>query len=530
MVELRGVSKYFPSNGVMALENAALSLRPGEIHALLGENGTGKSTLMHILAGYFPPSSGGIFIDGKERRFSMPSSALAAGIGMVRQHPALIRGFKVWEDCILGAEKPKRRSSNVFQKCRDLFFEPRLARKRLEELSVQWHFDLPLDSRTESLTVSQRQKAAVLALLLRDVKWFIFDEPTAVLTAGESNALFQLLSHLRGEGRGIILITHKLDEALDASDRVTVIRRGVTQEPSDTAGLSLADLKSAIFSTEENQGVSQIKRQNTDQNSMPSKGDSHHSYVSTPHCTLPITHSPSPVLEINNLHLEPSGLPPIQNVNLQLMPGKIIGITGARDSGLETLELAVAGLIGCSGKGDGGFKGSITLNGRDIAGKGIRAFRKAGGAYLGADRLGNNLALNLSMGESLAIHAYRRAGRGIFLNKSYLNSWCDKIMSRAGITRPVSYKASSFSGGMLQRILLAREFAEDASLIVLAEPGSGLDTLNRSILVDELSRIKRGSREQAALLFSADKEELISLADEIFVLKDGELISSPGEL
>jgi len=192
MVELRGISKYFPSNGVTALENAGLTLRSGEVHALLGENGTGKSTLMHILAGYFPPTSGTILVDGKQRHFSTPADALALGIGMVRQHPGFIKGFRVWEDCILGAEKNNKPDSRLssrgnfagtfLQKCHSLFLDPGNSRERAGELSNQWGFDLPLDKEAESLTVSQRQKAAVLTLLLRNVKWFIFDEPTAVLT------------------------------------------------------------------------------------------------------------------------------------------------------------------------------------------------------------------------------------------------------------------------------------------------------------------------------------------------------------
>ena len=490
MVELRGISKYFPSNGVTALENAGLTLCPGEIHALLGENGTGKSTLMHILSGYFPPTSGSILINGKERRFAAPADALAAGIGMVRQHPGFIREFKVWEDCILGAEMPHH----------GLFLNPRLSRKRVEKISSQWEFDLPLDSKAEYLTVSQRQKTAVLALLLRDVKWFIFDEPTAVLTPGETKSLFELFRRLRGEGRGIILITHKLDEALSISDRVTVMRRGVTQKTRNTKELSVEELKNSISGIEE--GVSHLSVQPA-----PAVPDEE-----------------KPVLTIRDLQLEMPGFPHIRNVNLELKPGRILGIAGVRDSGLETLELAVAGFLEKPGKGranpPGKFEGSITLNGRNITGRGVRAFRDAGGAYLGADRLGVNLAPDLPLKESLIIHACRRR-RGIFLDMNYLNSWCRKIMSHAGIERSVTDRADSFSGGMLQRILLAREFAEEASLVVLAEAGSGLDQFNRLRLAEELKTLTR--RGGSALLFSTDVPELISVADEIMVLRNGTL-------
>ena len=513
MIELRGISKYFPANEVMALKNADFTLRPAETHALLGENGTGKSTLMHILAGYFSPSSGSIFVDGKERCFSASADALATGIGMVRQHPGFVRGFKVWEDCILGAERqaPIRQAPRPF--C-NVLFDPGKSKKRVEEICRLWGFDLPLDKKAESLTVSQRQKAAVLALLLRDVKWFIFDEPTAVLTQAETKTLFELLNRLRKEGRGIVLITHKLDEALTVSDRITVIRTGVTQAPKETKGLSIRDLNSAIFSEgaeSRDLGTGIVAEKHY-------RVPTHSNYKQVPFSPLPppsSLHSPSsaiPILHINNLHLAPPGPAPVRNVNLQLMPGKITGITGVSDAGLETLEHAVTGLlryVPVSG-------GAITLNGHNITAGGVRAFRDAGGAYLGADRLGKNLATGLPLKESLVIHAFRRVRSGIFLDMAYLNSWCRNVMDKAGITRSVSDKTTSFSGGMLQRILLAREFAENASLLVLAEPGSGLDKLNREKLEDELRAF--AEKGAAVLLFSSDMEQLTSVADEIMVL------------
>ena len=483
MIELKGISKFFPSNNVKALEKADLSLRSGEIHAMLGENGTGKSTLMHILSGYLAPSSGTILINGKEQRLSAPKDALALGIGMVRQHPACVHGFKVWEDCILGAETQGQNS---------LFFNPNKLKKRVEELSRQWGFDLPLESRSESLTVSQRQVAAVLSLLLRNVKWLIFDEPTAVLTSEEKKIIFDLFDRLRSEGRGIILITHKLEEALAVSDRITVIRRGITQEPQITSDTSKETLKQSIFG---NINASD-----------------------TLYDTTCINIEKQPVLQINDLRIELPGLPVIKDINLSLKAGEIVGITGVREDGLETLELALAGLLDCH---PDKIKGSITLNGHEITGKGVRAFRNAGGAYLGSDRMGVNLAPELPLSESLIIHAYRRVRRGIMLDMSRLKAFCREIMNRAGIERSSSNSIDSFSGGMLQRILLAREFAEDASLVILAEAGSGLDLHNRYKLKEELNaHVRRGA---AALLFSTDSGELISITKKTILIRDGVL-------
>jgi simple sugar transport system ATP-binding protein len=487
LLELKNISKYFPVNGVMALEDVNFILRAKEIHALLGENGSGKSTLMHILAGFFPQSAGSIFIDGKERHFFSPADALACGIGMVRQHPGFIKGLTVWESCILGSERTRL-----------LLFDTRLSKRIVEEKASRWHINLPLDSQAESLTVGQRQKAAILALLLRDVNWFIFDEPTAVLSAEETESLFQLFKRLCGEGRGIIFITHKLKEAQAIANRVTVIRHGVARETNETSGLSAEELRKEIFGVD-------ITKNSKEQNK-----------------SLKQTTNEMPIFIIKDLHLEHPGLPAVKNLNLRLTPGMIIGITGSRSGGYETLEHAITGFIKTGDKNVNHISGSIALNGRDITGKGVSAFRNAGGAYLGADRLGSNLARELPLFESLIIHAYRRDRFGIFLNMAYLKAWCGKIMNHSGVMRSTWDKPVSFSGGMVQRILLQREFAEDVSLLVLTEPGSALDQINRYALADALREY--AGRGRAVLIFSSDAEELKFFTDEIMALKDGALV------
>ena len=485
MIELKGIRKYFRANGVEALEDAAFELKSGEIHALLGENGAGKSPLMHVMAGYLKSDAGSVFIDRKERRFSSPAEALASGVGMVRQHPRPVPGFKVWEDCTLGSET-------------QFFLHPAKARKRAAELSERWGFDLPMDSPAESLTVSQRQKAAVLSLLLKGVRWLIFDEPGAVLSSGEAASLFDLFRRLRGEGRGIVLISHKLDEALGLADRVTVIRRGKTLSPRNAASLSAAELRELIFGP----GVA-----------VPA-GD-------TAIPDLPAAGSGESLFLVRDLKVEIPGLPFMRNLSLELKEGGILGVTGVRDSGLETLELAITGFLGARGKAPGGkppgMSGLIRIRGQDVTD--VRSFREAGGAYLGADRLGINLAPELPLRESLIIHAWRRSRLGLagkfgLMNKEYLGARC-----RARVSRSPRNRGSTFSGGMLQRILLSRELEENASLLVLAEPGWGLDQAGRSRMAGELRAC--ASTGKGVLLFSIDKDELLSLCDEIAVLLNG---------
>jgi simple sugar transport system ATP-binding protein len=472
MIELRGISKYFPAGGVTALEGASFDLRGGEIHALLGENGAGKSTLMQILAGYFKPGAGKILLHGSEKKFSSPAAALASGIGMVRQHPVLSPGFKIWEDCILGNE-PKK------------FFllDRKKAKADVKGLNERWGFCLPLEEKTETLTVSQRQKAAILALLLRDVQCLIFDEPTAVLTPAETENLFSLFKKISAGGKAVVLISHKLDETLKLADRVTILRRGKTVAAMPAAGLSAEKIGALMFGGDEKKYV-------------PAK------------VTAAKTESAEKILSVKGLCVERPGRPFIRGVDLECLPGKITGIAGVRDSGLETLELALTGFLRPSA-------GVILLQGLNICG-GVKAFRKAGGAYLNADRTGSAVALGLPIRDSLIIHA---AGRSPLMHRRILDAHARALVEKAGLDISLQRRAGSLSGGMIQRLALAREFAEDARLLVLAEPGRGLDRPRREELYQTLRNY--AGQNKAALLFSTDLDELTEVCDEIYVLRNG---------
>ncbi|GHV77571.1 heme ABC transporter ATP-binding protein [Spirochaetia bacterium] len=488
MVELRGIQKYFPSNGVTALDGAGFDLAPGEIHALLGENGAGKSTLMHIMAGYLKPSAGQILIDGKERRFTASTDALKAGVGMIRQHPHMAPGLPLWEDCILGAEPHFMGIVNR-----------RKARETISTLSERWGFNLPLDKTTETLTISQRQKAAVLALLFRKTDYLIFDEVTAVLSPGETDALLHLFKRLRTEGKGIVIISHKLEETLGIADRVSVLRKGKTVTTMSASSLDHETVGVLMFGAETGTAATSLQAGNA----IP---------------PLPVSSVSSAGLLVRGLAVELRGRPFIRNVDIDLPPGKIVGIAGVRDSGLETLELGITGFLWPSA-------GTITLGGRDIGGKGPRAFREAGGAYISADRIGFALAPMLRLRDTSIIHLHRRSRRGVLgalgiMDRRFLKSRVRDIMTAAGVEGNPRGLTGSLSGGMQQRIILAREFAEDAAVLVLAEPGWGLDRSGRERLNRELRAQVQGGK--GALLFSTDLDELLSLSDEILVLHNGE--------
>jgi simple sugar transport system ATP-binding protein len=513
VVQLVHITKRFPANGVHALDNADFNLREGEIHALVGENGAGKSTLMHILAGSLPLSSGRIIINNAERGFKSPKDALNNGIGMVRQHPSLVSDLTVWENCALGAE-------NGF------FVRPALQRKQARDLCGQWGFDLPLDRRAGGLSVSQRQYAAILNLLLRRCRILIFDEVTAVISRAEAERLFTLFTTLKRRGFSLIIISHKLDEVLSFADRITVLRAGKTVAALKAKNADVKTLNGLMFGETSHADAS------------PDAGEQP-AYEISPRSKTAQSgrNARSVVLSVKNLTVKAPGKPFVRAIDMEIRSNSITGIAGVRDSGLETLELALAGLLPIT-------SGDITLNNTRLSsekrGKAPALFRNAGMAYLNADRTNACLAINLSVWDNLVVHAHRRQpSRSFFLDKPFLDSWAQKIMARAGFSRSTRETASSFSGGQLQKLLLERELAEldaqaspppassDAaanraaereSLLILSEPGWGLDAQARKVLAEKLRSI---ARRHSILLFSTDIDDLLEVSDEILVLNNG---------
>ncbi|WP_304221986.1 ABC transporter ATP-binding protein [Gracilinema caldarium] len=488
-IRLRNVSKYFPANGVQALNGADFDLTDGEIHALIGENGAGKSTLMHILAGHLEMTTGELHIDEIPCRFSRPAEALQFGIGIVRQHPVLAPGLKLWEDALLGLPDPP------------LFpLDRRKGLGRFQELSDRWGFDLDGNAKTENLTISQRQKASILTLLLHQARCIILDEPTAVLTPIETERLFTLLRKLKSDGKAIVLISHKLDEILSVADRITVLRLGRTVASMPRSRTSEAELTSYMFGQD--------------------KGDSldlHNTSLAAGRHTARINSNQEPLLHVTNLSSAQKDSASLRDLSFSVFPGEVYGIAGVRDSGLETLELALTGFIAPQ-------DGHITLNGIPVQGRGALAFRQAGAAYVSADRLGKALALRLPIIDSLIVHSHRRFVKKWpfipeLLDKRAIRNWAAELFRISGIQGRFESPAETFSGGQLQRLILAREFAEEPSLMVLAEPGWGLDASGKALLYDRLSDyLRRGG---TVVLFSTDVDELLMLSSRIMVLHDG---------
>ncbi len=316
----------------------------------------------------------------------------------------------------------------------------------------------------------------------------------------------------RDEGKGIVIISHKLEETLALSDRVTVLRNGKLMMNRNSKDVSVEDLSAYIFGNEKAIDVSSVdsvdRKKINPQNENPQIRKT--------------------ILQVTQLSVEVPEKPFLRGIDLSVKSGMITGFAGVRDSGLETLELALAGFLAPK-------QGTIMLNDTQIDGKGPAMFRKAGGAYLSGDRTGTAMAYDLPLWDSLVIHAYCRTDgskSGIknrleklgFMDKDYLNRWTNSIMKRAGIFRSVKSSGQAFSGGMLQRIVLQRELAEDASLYILSEPVWGLD---RNAVEKGIGELKQyAAKGKSILVFSSDLDFLVSVSDEIVVLQNGSVSAS----
>ncbi|MDR2097757.1 MAG: ATP-binding cassette domain-containing protein [Spirochaetaceae bacterium] len=498
MIELRNIYKTFHSTGTHALRGAYLELRRGEIHAVFGENGAGKSTLMHILAGFQRADSGKIIIDGGEKRFSYPADALAMGISMVTQYPQFCPRLRVWEACILGAEAR-----------RGPFLLKAASREAVSRLSREWGFDLPVEAPVETLDAAGRHKAAALAALLRKSRVVIFDEPTAVLNQTEKERFFALAGQLADAGITSVIVSHNINETLAPAKRATVLRDGVTEGVFERQDFDVDRIIDLMF------------------------GGERRTVRAAPESTVkPIAEAAGERsktrLKVENLSVSEAGHPVVRSVSMELKGGAVYGLAGVREGGAETLLLTLAGFITP-------VAGSVTIGGSD-AGTSAGAknsplgFRENGGVYLGIDGGYSASAFDreLSIGDNLLIHAHRRFSdpHRVFsafglLDGRRIRKWLLSLLRRAGIEKPLSAKFGSLSGGMRQRLLVTRELSENSSLIIMSEPGMGLDTRRRR----ELFRLLRGAADagKAVLLFLSDLNDLLEVSDEIFVMTKGRI-------
>lgn len=476
-VELRGITKTFP--GVIANHNVNLTVRPGTIHAIVGENGAGKSTLMKTLYGMHQPDEGTIMVDGSARTFRSPTDAIAAGIGMVHQHFMLADNLTITENIILGNEPVSSNGRLDFAS----------AHERITRLMSTLGVDFDLDAPVSSLGVGQRQRVEIIKVLYRGARILILDEPTAVLVPQEVVELFITLKRLVSDGATVIFISHKLDEVLANCDEITVIRQGTTvahTTPRDTDRRGLAELMVG--------------------SDLPDPSGRETSVGSTA------------VLEVSDLDVAGTvagAKLALDNVSIRVRAGEIVGIAGVEGNGQFELCEAILGLVPS-------VCGTIVLEGRDVSRVPTRERINSGLSYIPFDRHREGLLLDSPLWENtfLGREDNRRLVAGFFMRRRAIEADSRSIIERFGVRTPSEHvPAFALSGGNQQKLVVGREMASEPRVLLAAHPTRGVDVGAQSAIWDELRSAR--DRGLGVLLVSADLEELIGLSDTILVMFDG---------
>ena len=470
LVVLEHITKRFP--GVVANDDVSVELRPGEVHALVGENGAGKSTMMRVLYGMYPADEGRILIRGREVKIASPRDAIANGIGMVHQHFVLVDPFTVTENVILGDEG-------------GVILDVEAAHARVGELAERYGFSVRPSAVVEDLSVGEEQRVEILKALYRGVDILILDEPTAVLTPGEAKELFANLRQLREDGKSIVFISHKLDEVLEIADRITVLRRGkVVGEttPAQTSKAKLAEMmvgRPVLFRLEK-----------------------------------PEVERGQPVLEVDGL----LGEGKLNGISLVVHAGEILGIAGVEGNGQRELAESIIGLRQPA-------KGSVRLAGTDITGRSVGDIRNHGIAYIPQDRHEQGLVLDMTLWENVALGRHDDAGfsgRGGVLFIRKIKQVAERLIRMFDVrARSIAATAGTLSGGNQQKLILARELDTDPKLLLAAQPTRGLDVGAIEFVWRQILEQKAAGR--AVLLISAELDEIYAQSDRILTLYEGRI-------
>ena len=508
VLELKHITKRFP--GVIANDDVSLSLQRGEVLALLGENGAGKSTLISILYGLYRPDEGQMLLAGQEVRVTSPAHALRLGIGLVPQHPMLVLRHTVAENLALGAGSA--------------FFPARGMRGKIAELSSCYGLSVNPDARVADLSPGEKQRVEILRSLLRGVKVLILDEPTSVLTPQEVEGLFRVMRELRADGKSLIFISHKLEEVLNITDRVTVLRRGHVVGHAVTAGATregLAEMmvgKSVSFERKRGAARSQGNQPQGEASGAPPGAKS-----------SPQGKIGGPLLTVSGLSARSSrGGRALNDVSFTLNHGEVLGVAGVAGNGQTELIEVLAGLLTPDA-------GRLELDGQPLLGGPAERFA-LGVAHIPEDRIHMGTVPSMSVAENLSLRQYACAplSRGGMRDLNAQNAMAGREVQAYSISTPdVSTPTRLLSGGNIQKVILARELAGNPRLILAVHPTYGLDIgatdQVHSVLLSKTEQQPGGTGSEGSggagvLIVSEDLEELMGLSDRVAVLYHGQLL------
>ena len=481
ILEIRDLNKSF--YGVAANHRVNFDLRVGEVHGLLGENGAGKSTLCSVLAGLYRPDSGEVSIDGQRVRLRSPHDAAEHGIGMVYQHFRLVPSLTVAENLVLGLKDQGVRLSL------------RAVESRVAGIAEEYGLSVHPSSYIWQLSVGEQQRVEILKQLYRGARILILDEPTAVLAPQECDKLFEVVRHMADQHHSVVLVSHKMEEILGHTDRVTVLRHGRNAGTVPTADTTANQLATMMIGAEH----------------LPEAGQ----------------HTPGrfdqaeAVLTVADLQVDGDrGTAAVNGACLQVRSGQIVGVAGVAGNGQREFQEAIAGLRPIRG-------GSVLLGQRDITSASPRQRSRAGLAYVPEDRLGTGLASGLTLEENLVLKSYRESphSRWGVLSPSAIVATAQTLVERFDVRGARSGMAVSLmSGGNLQRAILARELTQSHDVLLAASPTRGLDLAAAAAVRAHI----RGETEngRGVLLFSQDLAEITELSDLVLVMSRGRIVGS----
>jgi ABC-type uncharacterized transport system ATPase subunit len=477
VVEMVGITKRFP--GIIANDHVNLTVKKGEIHALLGENGAGKSTLMNILFGLYQPDEGEIRIKEKPVKITGPTVANKLGIGMVHQHFMLVEPFTVTENIILGDERSKFGILNI-----------KKAEREIQRLSDQYGLKVDPKAKIADISVGMQQRVEILKTLYRGAEILIFDEPTAVLTPQEIDELTEIMRRLVKEGKTIIFITHKLKEIMNTCDRVTVIRRGKVIKTVDVSETNENELAALMVGREVSFTVDKKKR---------NPGDT--------------------IVKIEQLvALDHRGVRAVDGLDLEVRAGEIVGLAGVDGNGQTELIEAITGLREIE-------SGSIQINGKDVTRFKPRKMIEAGIGHIPEDRHKRGLVLDFTVSENMVLQTYYKppfTKRGIIQNGE-IDQYANRLIEEFDVRTPNEHvPIRALSGGNQQKAIIAREVDRDPDFLIAAQPTRGLDV--GAIEAIHRRLVEQRDKGKAVLLVSLELDEVLKLSDRVAVIYEGKIV------